>query len=248
MKMVLIAVLAALAFANQTYAAEQGADKKNSRDRLLKMAAERRKSRPPTGGIVIGKAEGATLEIVNNQNVVADDFVRGLAFEMMRTTRLPITVVNEKTNKCGAWLELIESDDDPTIISAIDEGWAKVNMKKLMEGAPDPEKLKLRARKQLWRGLASSLGVGVSAFQPCLMRNIGKMKELDAIATKMPGPATLNSIGEAGEYFGILPVKIASYRKACQEGWAPTPTNDMQRTIWNETHEIPSKPLTIEKK
>ena len=36
------------------------------------------------------------------------------------------------------------------------------------------------------------------------------------------------------------------YRQACQEGWAPAPTNAVQRAIWNKVHQIPDSPLVIE--
>ena len=39
---------------------------------------------------------------------------------------------------------------------------------------------------------------------------------------------------------------VATYKRACREGWAPTPTNDVQRAIWEKVHAIPDKPLTIE--
>ena len=29
-------------------------------------------------------------------------------------------------------------------------------------------------------------------------------------------------------------------------GWAPQPTNEVQRAIWDKVHAIPDKPLTIE--
>jgi hypothetical protein len=32
----------------------------------------------------------------------------------------------------------------------------------------------------------------------------------------------------------------------CQEGWAPPPTNEYQRAIWNDVHKIPEKPMKID--
>ena len=36
------------------------------------------------------------------------------------------------------------------------------------------------------------------------------------------------------------------YSRACREGWAPPPTNDVQRTIWKQVHAVPDKPIKIE--
>ena len=45
---------------------------------------------------------------------------------------------------------------------------------------------------------------------------------------------------------GVLPAQRATYMKACQEGWAPPPTNDVQKAVWEKVHAIPDKPITIE--
>jgi len=41
-------------------------------------------------------------------------------------------------------------------------------------------------------------------------------------------------------------VYAARTREACQEGWAPAPTNDIQKAIWNEVRQLPAKPIKIE--
>ena len=33
---------------------------------------------------------------------------------------------------------------------------------------------------------------------------------------------------------GMQMVRTTTYRKAAEEGWAPPPTNDVQKAIWNE--------------
>ena len=54
-----------------------------------------------------------------------------------------------------------------------------------------------------------------------------------------------NALIEVAATRGIGMISFASYRTACQQGWAPAPTNDAQRTIWQEVHQIPDKPITI---
>ena len=46
--------------------------------------------------------------------------------------------------------------------------------------------------------------------------------------------------------FGVAPAKLVPYQIACREGWAPPPTNDVQKAVWEKVHSIPDKPLTIE--
>ncbi len=45
---------------------------------------------------------------------------------------------------------------------------------------------------------------------------------------------------------GVKPAHERTYRQACKEGWAPPPTNDIQRAIWQKVHKIPDNPMTIE--
>ena len=45
---------------------------------------------------------------------------------------------------------------------------------------------------------------------------------------------------------GILPVRTTTYLQACQEGWAPMPTNAVQKAIWEKVRAIPQSPMKIE--
>lgn len=48
---------------------------------------------------------------------------------------------------------------------------------------------------------------------------------------------------------GFLPAMVATYRTACREGWAPPPSNDVQRAIWeralSDKERGPTNPITI---
>ena len=45
---------------------------------------------------------------------------------------------------------------------------------------------------------------------------------------------------------GVTPHYRCPYFKACEEGWAPAPTNEYQRAVWEKVHAIPDKPMKIE--
>jgi len=45
---------------------------------------------------------------------------------------------------------------------------------------------------------------------------------------------------------GVKPAEKTTYRKACREGWAPAPTNEVQQAIWDKVHQIPANPMKIE--
>ena len=48
---------------------------------------------------------------------------------------------------------------------------------------------------------------------------------------------------------GFAPAMVATYRTACNEGWAPPPSNDVQRAIWarylSEKERGPTNPIRI---
>ena len=46
--------------------------------------------------------------------------------------------------------------------------------------------------------------------------------------------------------FGVSKERRVPYRVACQQGWAPAPTNDYQKAVWEEVHAVPSDPMKIE--
>ena len=49
---------------------------------------------------------------------------------------------------------------------------------------------------------------------------------------------------------GVEPGFVTTYRSACVHGWAPTPTNDYQKAVWEEVRSEkergPAKGLKIE--
>ena len=60
------------------------------------------------------------------------------------------------------------------------------------------------------------------------MVTLGKLSSLSLVSTK------------------TVPQEVTTYKKACQEGWAPNPTNEWQQAIWDETRQLPTKPIKIE--
>ena len=47
-------------------------------------------------------------------------------------------------------------------------------------------------------------------------------------------PEPFNKIMTHAQKLGMQPQRMTTYRKAVEEGWAPAPTNDLQRTVWEE--------------
>ena len=45
---------------------------------------------------------------------------------------------------------------------------------------------------------------------------------------------------------GVTPAYQRTYKQACIEGWAPNPTNEYQKAIWDRVHAAPKNPMKIE--
>ena len=71
------------------------------------------------------------------------------------------------------------------------------------------------------------------------------LEELDANNSLKPAPDGINAFMNNAAAYGMTPLTIASYRTACRNGWAPAPTNDIQKAIWDEIHAMPTEPLKI---
>ena len=82
--------------------------------------------------------------------------------------------------------------------------------------------------------MARALGTGAAGDGGAIAR-FSDPAGLDALPDA-PGPASHNALMDAARAHGIGLVRLATYRTACIEGWAPPPTNDVQRTIWERVH------------
>lgn len=148
-------------------------------------------------------------------------------------------------SKVGAWVFVEENNTNPALLVAPEEAWARVNVAKLRNDNPDAAVLAARIRKEIWRGAAIAAGGSDSQVQPSLMRSIANLKQLD-VAPEIPMPDTFNKMISFAKDKDFSIVKKTTYKKACKEGWAPAPTNDVQKAIWDKVHEIPKNPMKIE--
>ena len=150
----------------------------------------------------------------------------------------------------GATIKLILIDDknEPITLVAPEDHWGKLNMARIVEDLPGErakEKFFVpRARKMIIKSLSLLMGGGSSQFAGNIM-NAATMRELDLCEESIPVDMVDNYVAYL-KAVGVKPAEKTTYRKACREGWAPAPTNDVQKAIWEKVHAIPDKPITIE--
>ena len=235
MKHVLIAFAAMLCAANVL-----SAEKK---PKLTPEQIEERKYRH-FGGYIVQPRETKVISIVSEQSTVSDDVLSGFASEMQTMLTIPV-VVNAKED-VGLTLKVREGEADIPLIVMPDNASAIVNIKALSADNPSHEVLDTRVCKELWRGLIYTIGGGNTYLQQCVMKQVSSIAELDALPSKTACPDAFMRVTESAKALGIQPVRRVTYRQACKEGWAPAPTNDVQKAIWNETRQLPTKPINIE--
>jgi hypothetical protein len=68
------------------------------------------------------------------------------------------------------------------------------------------------------------------------MKPVFSPADLDGNECGTLSPEPLIRFMKQAQRLGMKPIRMASYRKAAEEGWAPQPTNDIQRAIWKELH------------
>ena len=150
--------------------------------------------------------------------------------------------------KTGAEAVLFVTDDAglPALLSAPEDRWVIVNVARLADGAATPETVGRRVRCEVARGLALLSGAAASMFPNSLMSAVTGPKDLDTVSDEIPPAEVFARMPGYLKGFGITPTVAIPYRTACEEGWAPAPTNDAQRAIWEKVHAIPANPMRIE--
>ena len=233
-------------------------------------AAKQKRRRPPrhhamsrpSGGLVEKAYSGNVFRIYNAQNSVPESDIASMTREMRLNLHLPIEYRNaerkdgvdlsdviglmKSTDGVGACAMLVMSDKLPILMFSPDQRWGILNVAPLMADKPSDEKFRKRFAKAYWNVVARTLGAGTSSFPGCVVMPFSNHKELDAITATRPCPEPHNKIIDTAARYGIGMLKINTYRKACEEGWAADPTNAVQKAIWDKVHSMPKTPMKIE--
>jgi len=146
----------------------------------------------------------------------------------------------------NATLYIIDDKNLPPILHAPESRWTMVNVSRLNEGDGNkPAFYEARVKKELVRGFCLLAGTQKSNYPQSLLGSVTKPSDLDEFPNfELPVDIPVR-FHEYLAGFGIKPYRLTTYRKACQEGWAPSPTNDVQKAIWDEVHAVPTTPMKI---
>ena len=245
-------------FANTSFD-EQGLTPEEVVQHRARMARKAQKAEE-RGGYVTLASTGKVVRVVSAQRIAAKTALDESINVFSTTLRLPVewgdadpaekspaklAAAANSDGRCGAAIVLIDDPTAPRLLIAPEEFWAAINVAKLGEDNPPKEKLERRIKQEFWRATCMVLGAYVSMQQPCLLTQISGNGDLDKNVCVIPSIEVLPKTKNAAKARGIIPGKRAVYQKACEEGWAPAPTNDVQKAIWDKVHELPTEPIKI---
>ncbi len=131
----------------------------------------------------------------------------------------------------------------PALLAAPDDRWALVNVARL-RSEKEPF-FKARVQKELSRAFSILCGAFVSTFPQALPGAIAKAEDLDKYVDPSIPMDVIARFPSYAKAFGVTPAIITTYRNACKQGWAPAPTNDVQKAIWDKVHALPTEPMKI---
>ena len=258
-------ILLFVLFFSSLFAIAQGdgiqklSDEQKAKRRAL-MATKRAEKIVAAGGIVIKPAQGNYARIVSAQKKVPINFIIDIANQFNTGLSMQIQVDSmepeldiwatikkaQSLPRTGLVTIIVDDAKLPRIFSALENGWAVLNVYGLDDDLPPSDIYTNRLRKEINRAFAQAAGAGLSLNKPCVMEPAYNLFELDNIKFPVISPEAMSKIQDAGNRKNIGRIVRKTYLKACEEGWAPAPTNDVQKAIWDRVHAAPKNPMKIE--
>ena len=220
-------------------------------ERAARRAQVRKIVSEKSGGFLSrpGTPTGA-IYYVNCQKRVPKEWIVSSMSYFQEETKFDIAYVEGTFNwprpevTGNASLFIIDDDNMPAMLFAPEDSWIFINVA-VIGKEKRPVFFEMRTKKQLSRAFALLCGASNSQYPRALTRGIINEDDLD----KNPDPRLpVDVIARFQSYMeplGVRPRVLVSYRKAVQEGWAPAPTNDVQKAIWDKVHAMPTEPIKI---
>jgi hypothetical protein len=201
-----------------------------------------------TGGVMYTPTEGASVLFVNTQKKIAYTILSGFQEDMKKILRFPMMISEQKQTydvagiaiealkdkKIAAVIVICDIPGQPQMLVAPEARWVIVNVAALTTAGVTDEALALRVQKQLWRAFGYLMGAANSNLEGCVLKPVFSAEDLDSLKGKALSPEVLMKMANQASKMGIKPSRLTTYRKACEEGWAPMPTNSFQKAIWEE--------------
>ena len=196
-----------------------------------------------TGGIVERKGVGKVV-IVNCQERIAESLIKERTDRLARLMKCTFEVRKgawdiSTPNAADANLAIYIVDDPklPMSLVAAESGWGVINANGLETGE--------RFSRQLTRVFALTAGAMCSMNIHSPMQPVFKVEDLDKLLSDNIMRDMIDAIRHNMKARGITQNTVSSYLRACEQGWAPAPTNEFQKAVWDKVHALPTEPIKI---
>ena len=241
-----LVISAVVAFASAIMFADGNAkkampDAKTPQDKAARAEAILRK----TGGFVSKKSDGK-IYFVNCQSRISDEEITKRVDRIRFVLKYPCEITkgtwkigDSKPKDAKIAIYLVDDKTLPMSLVAVEAGWGVVNTATLSEKNN-------RFSKQLTRVFCLTAGAADSPVKTSPMQTVLKSEDLDKLLTDGFTFDMASSINENLQALGMASERKVPYVKACKEGWAPAPTNEYQKAIWDKVHSTPKNPMKIE--
>lgn len=201
--------------------------------------------RRPSAGVLFRKGEGKPLLFVDYRGSVAH-----IVVSESRKIGEFTSIVTESSaepapegcpaaaahkliadGRAGAVVAIVAGKADAPAMTVLPEDRvAIINATRLADA--DTKITETRLVKELWRATAFALG-GYASDYPDVMKPVFGTADLDSNNMLMFCPPVSGKVAAAAKAAGVAPLRAVPYAIAVREGWAPAPTNDVQKAVWD---------------
>lgn len=138
----------------------------------------------------------------------------------------------EKEKGAGAVVLMYEKKGDPVLSVFPEDAIVLVNFEPLK--CSDANKFSRRFATEFWRSIAFSMGGYAAGSQMgSSLQPIFSVADFDTLKGAGLSPMQIAAINEAKSKLSIFGRNAVPYSRACREGWAPAPTNAVQRKYYD---------------
>ncbi len=217
-------------------------------------AARHERMMKATGGILDVAPKGKVV-IINAQDKVPASAVAAKVEALAKELRMNVELSTSKewamyqvpAGAVGA-VVIVDAADLPMSVVAAEKTWGLMNVAPFVV-AGDQEKTTKRFNREFVRVACFTFGQSNSQYRGAPLSTVTGPESLDEITNENLTFESVTMVMRNLMNLGLTQSRKTSYKKACQEGWAPAPTNTYQKAIWErikaEQSEAPTKGLKI---
>lgn len=219
-----------------------------------RMQTIREKQLKSTGGFVVKQnSRQGRVAFINAQSRMKQKALDDIAAQLSQYSHLDIVSIKGETSDDPAMvakkynvtvaITIVDNKDGPLMLLAPEDKWAVLNVGRIVAD----EKFDQGCCKGLLRTFAHLCESGMSQY-PGNVMSVVRLEDAYRLESSLPIDVTMRQLKYLST-MGVKPDCRVSYATACREGWAPAPTNDIQKAIWDQIKSDkergPAKPLTI---